>query len=125
MKYAVDTEAKNFLPAGHLDNSVDNYWRPSRWSESEGHAAIEIAGTPEGVVGRPTLATAQKGKRPLAAILRYLTLYCDDILKAFPAGKVPPVEMVSLRTEEEMEPYLREPMSKGWKTVYRLPKIGC
>ena len=124
MSRAVDTEAVNFLPPGHLDNSVDNYWRPSRWSESEGHAAIEIAGTPEGVVGRPTAATAQKGKRPLAAILRYLTLYCDDILAAFPAGKVPPTEMVSLRTDAELEPYLREPMSEGWRPVYGLPRIG-
>ena len=24
----------------------------------------------------------------------------------------------------EMEPYLREPLSKGWKSVYGLPRIG-
>jgi creatinine amidohydrolase len=60
----------------------------------------------------------------VAAILRYLTLVNDEILARFPAGTVPPVEMVTLRTAEEMEPYLREPLSPGWKTVYALPRIG-
>jgi len=103
---------------------VDPYGRPSRWSEGEGQSAIEIAATPEGVVGKPTHATAKKAKRPIAAILRYLTMVQDDILAAFPAGTVPPVEEVTLRTQEEMEPFLREPLSKGWRTVYALPRIG-
>ena len=60
----------------------------------------------------------------MAAILRYLTLLNDQILAAFPPGTVPPVEEVTLRTEQEMEPYLREPLSPGWKPVYRLPRIG-
>lgn len=124
MKHAVDTEGKQYLPIGHFDTSVDMYQRPHRWSEGEGHFAIEIAATPEGVVGKATHATAQKGKRPMVAILRYLTLLCDDILTAFPAGTVPPVEEVTLRTAKDMEPYLREPLSKGWKSVYGLPKIG-
>ncbi|MBW2327878.1 MAG: creatininase family protein, partial [Deltaproteobacteria bacterium] len=93
---------------------VDPYSRPSRWSEGEGHFAIEIAATPEGVVGKATHGTAEKAKRPVAAILKY----------AFPAGTVPPVEEVTLRTEAEMEPYLREPLSEGWKPVYGLPSIG-
>jgi hypothetical protein len=29
-----------------------------------------------------------------------------------------------LRTAKEMEPYLKEPFSPGWKSVYELPKIG-
>jgi creatinine amidohydrolase/Fe(II)-dependent formamide hydrolase-like protein len=124
MQYAVDTEPVSFLPPGHMGNSVDSIARPSRWSEAEGQAAIEIAGTPEGVVGSPTKGDARKARRPVAAILRYLTLLCDEILEVFPAGKVPPVEMVSLRSAQEMEPYLREPLSEGWKSVYGLPRIG-
>jgi creatinine amidohydrolase len=76
------------------------------------------------VVGKATHGTAEKAKRPVAAILRYLTLLNDQILEAFPAGTVPPVEEVTLRTEAEMEPYLREPLSEGWKPVYQLPRIG-
>jgi 3-dehydro-scyllo-inosose hydrolase len=124
MKKAVDTTTKPYLPVGRFDNSVDNFHRPQRWSESEGHAAIEIFGTPEGVVGCPTRATAGKAKRPIVGILKYVTLCIDQILEAFPAGKVPPVEKVTLRSAAEMAPYLKEPLSKGWKPVYQLPKIG-
>jgi len=124
MAYAVDTEGRSYLPEGHFDKSVDPFGRPSRWSEGEGHFAIEIAATPEGVVGKARSATADKAKRPLAAILRYLTLLNDQILEAFPAGTVPPVEEVTLRTAAEIEPYLREPLSAGWKPVYGLPRIG-
>lgn len=124
MSHAVNTQSKNYLPEGHFDTSVDMFGRPHRWSEGEGHFAIEISGTPEGVVGLAKNATAKKAKRPMVAILRYLTLLCDDILKTFPAGTVPPVEEVTLRSAEEMEPYLREPMSPGWRSVYSLPKIG-
>jgi hypothetical protein len=124
MRYAVDTEGKAYLPDGHFDKSVDPFSRPSRWSEGEGHFAIEIAATPEGVVGQATHGSAEKAKRPVAAILKYLTLLNDQILEVFPAGTVPPVEEVTLRTEAEMEPYLREPLSEGWKPVYGLPRIG-
>ena len=124
MAYAVDTEAEHFLPQGHMDTSVDNLSRPSRWSEAEGHIGIEMASTPEAVVGLATRGDPDKAKRPVAAILKYLTLVNDEILEAFPPGTVPPVEKITLRTAEEMEPYLREPQSPGWKSVYSLPRIG-
>ena len=115
MALAEETEGMAFLPSGHFDTAVDAHRRPHKWSEGEGQMAIELAATPEGVVGQPTLATARKAKRPIAAILSYLTLTTDQILEAFPPGTVPPVEEVTLRTEEEMEPYLKEPGSPGWK----------
>ena len=121
MSLAKDTQGISYLPDGHFDKSVDPFRRPHKWSEGEGHAAIEITATPEGVVGKPTLATARKAKRPIAAILRYLTLVHDEILQAFPAGKVPPVDKITLRSREEMEPYLKEPLSPGWKSIYELP----
>jgi creatinine amidohydrolase len=76
------------------------------------------------VVGKPSLGDPRKAKRPIAAILKYLTLTVDHILAAFPPGTVPPVEKVTLRTEKEMEPFLKEPGSPGWKSVYELPYIG-
>ena len=124
MKYAVDTEGESLLPDGHFDTSVDPYRRPQQWQQGEGHSAIERAAVPEGVVGKPTRATAQKAKRPIAAILKYLTLVHDEILENYPSGKLPPVEKISLRDPKEMEPFLREPMSKGWKSVFELPYIG-
>ncbi len=124
MEHAVETTPVSFMPGGHMDTSVDSYGRPSRWSECEGHTAIEFFGTPEGVVGKPTLGDAEKAKRPVVAICRYLTLLIDEILEAFPPGKVPPVEKFTFRTEKEMEPFLKEPMSDGWKPVYALPRLG-
>ena len=124
MDHAVDSEPVSFLPGGHMDTSVDAYSRPSRWSESEGHAAIEMFSTPEGVVGKPTLGDAEKAKRPMIAIMRYLTLLIDEIREAFPPGTVPPIEKLTFRTEAEMAPFLKEPQSEGWKPVYALPRIG-
>jgi creatinine amidohydrolase len=124
MNYAVDGRSKSYLPDGHFDTSVDPYRRPHRWSEGEGHAAIEIKSTPHGSVGRASLASAEKAKRPVAAILKYLSLKVDQILEKFPPGKIPPVEETTLRSKEDMEPFLKKPGSRGWKSVYALPKIG-
>ena len=124
MSVVEDAEGESFLPEGHFDTSVDPFRRPHRWSEGEGHFAIERFATPAGVVGKPSLASARKAKRPIAAILKYLTLLNDQILEAFPAGTLPPVDKVTLRTPEELEPFLKEPFSKGWKSVYELPHIG-
>ena len=124
MEHASDTETRSYLPGGHFDTSVEPFRRPHRWSEGEGHAPIEIVAQPVGVVGKATLGDPKKAKRPIAAILKYLTLVNDQILETFPPGKVPPVEEVTLRSAKEMEPYLKEPESDGWKPVYGLPKIG-
>jgi len=124
MTVAQDAEGESYLPEGHFDKSVEPFRRPHRWSEGEGHFAIERHATPEGVVGKPSLASAEKAKRPIAAILEYLTLVVDQILEVFPPGKVPPVEKVTLRKEKEMKPFLKEPLSKGWKSVYELSHCG-
>ncbi len=119
---AVDTKPRSYLPDGHLDKAVDGLGRPSKWSDGQGHMPIELASTPEGIVGKATLGEAEKVERPVAYFLEYLTLLCNEILEVFPPGKVPPVEEVTFRTAKEMEPYLRTPGSKGWKPVYGLVK---
>ena len=112
------------MPDGHFDKSVDPFARPSKWSEGQGHFPIELSSVPEGVVGRPTHGDAQKAKRTIAAILSYLTLVHDEILTAFPAGKLPPVEASTMRTEKEMQPYLKEPFTEGWRPIYAIQKMG-
>lgn len=124
MDKAVDTQGENFLPGGHFDTSVDPWRRPHKWSEGQGHFPVERMGTPEGVVGKPTLSSAAKGKRPIAAILKYLTLVVEQIIEAYPSGKLPPIDKITLRDPESLKPFLQEPMSKGWKSVYELPKLG-
>jgi creatinine amidohydrolase len=124
MKYAEETKVEGFLPDGHFDKAVDPFARPSRWSEGQGHSPIELASVPEGVVGRPTIGTAQKAKRTIAAIVSYLTLINDEILAAYPAGQLPPVERTTMRTAEEMAPYLKEPFTPGWRPIYSIRKMG-
>ena len=48
----------------------------------------------------------------------------DEIMKAFPPGKLPPVEGTTLRTAAEMEPYFREPFTDGWRSIYAIRKMG-
>lgn len=124
MSVVQDADGISLLPDGHMDKSVEPFRRPCRWSEGEGHIAIERHATPEGIVGSPSKATAEKAKRPIAAILKYLTLLHDEILETYPAGTVPPVDKVTLRTPEEMAPFLKEPFSEGWKSIDELPRIG-
>jgi creatinine amidohydrolase/Fe(II)-dependent formamide hydrolase-like protein len=124
MHYAEETKVEGFLPDGHFDKAVDPFARPSRWSEGQGHFPIELASVPEGVVGRPTIGTAGKAKRVIAAICSYLTLINDEILEAFPPGKLPQIEKTTMRTAEEMIPYLKEPFTEGWKPIYAIPKTG-
>jgi creatinine amidohydrolase len=124
MDKVVDTWGESYLKDGHFDLSVDPWGRPHRWSEGQGHFAVEKRATPSGVIGAPSTATARKAKRPIAAILEYTNMLVNDILEAFPPGEVPPIEMTTLRTEEEMAPYLKEPLSEGWKSVFELTPMG-
>jgi creatinine amidohydrolase/Fe(II)-dependent formamide hydrolase-like protein len=113
-----------YLPEGHFDKSVEDLLRPNTYRAAAGHIPLELVATPEAVVGKPTLARAGKTVRALAAICEYLDLLCDDILETWPPGTVPDPESTTFRTNKEMEPYLKEPGSEGWKSVYSLPKIG-
>ena len=80
----------------------------------------EVNAQPEGVVGRATLAEAQKAKRPVAAALSYLTLLINDILKTFPPGTVPPIEEITLFQKKEVEGYLKKLGEEGYKNPYQL-----
>ncbi|MFC1543168.1 3-dehydro-scyllo-inosose hydrolase [Candidatus Neomarinimicrobiota bacterium] len=121
---AQETRVEGYLPDGHFDKAVDPFARPSKWSEGQGHFPIELASVPEGIVGRPNISKANKAKKTIAAILSYLTLVNDEILEAFPPSKLPPIEGTTMRTEKEMEPYLKEPFSEGWRPIYAIRKMG-
>jgi creatinine amidohydrolase len=124
MQLAEETTVEGYLPDGHFDKAVDPFARPSKWSEGQGHFPTEMGSIPEGVVGRPTIGKAEKAKRTIAAIVSYLTLVHDEISEAFPAGKLPPIDKTTMRTEKEMEPYLKEPFTEGWRPIYSIQKMG-
>jgi creatinine amidohydrolase len=60
----------------------------------------------------------------VVAICEYIRMLQSEILETWPAGTVPEPEKITFRTNKEMEPYLKEPGTAGWKSVYCLPKIG-
>lgn len=121
MQYAVDTSPRGYLPDGHFNKSANQLaYRPNLWWSVRNNSPLEFVATPEGVVGRATLADAAKAKRPVAAALSYLSLLIDDILERFPAGQLPPIEEVTLFREEEIAGYLRKPDETGYKNPYRL-----
>ena len=66
----------------------------------------------------------KKAKRPIAAILSYLTLCVDQIMDAYPSGKLPPIDQITLRDPKDLEPFLKEPYAPGWKSVFELPQMG-
>lgn len=127
MDYAVDTGPMSdfkYLPDGHFDKSVEDLYRPNTYKSRAGDIPLELLATPEAVVGKATLAKAERAKRPVVAICEYLVLLQSEILETWPAGTVPDPGKTTFRTNREMEPYLKEPGSPGWKSVFSLPKIG-
>ena len=127
MDYAVDTGLHpefKYLPDGHFDKSVEDLYRPNTYKSRAGDIPLELVATPEAVVGKASLAEAEKAKRSVVGICEYLVLLQNEILQTWPAGTVPDPEKTTFRTNKEMEPYLKEPGSPGWKSVYSLRKIG-
>jgi len=121
MSKAVDTRPRGYLPDGHFNKSANQQvHRPNLWYSVRNNVPLEVVATPEGVVGSPTRATAEKARRPVAAALRYLTLLNDHILETFPPGVLPPVEEVTLYRDEEIAGYLKKPGEPGYKNPYRL-----
>lgn len=124
MDYVEDGAGRGVIPNGgeHFDGSVDAWRRPSRWEDGEGTSVLAMVATPNGVAGKSTLATADKLKKPYLAIMKYVVMLIEEYLEAFPPGEVPDPEETTFRTREELEPYLKEPHSEGWKSVYSLPR---
>lgn len=120
MKYAVDTKPKGYMPPGHLDKSADAHNCPNRWYSAIGQVPHEVNGTPEGVVGRATIASAKKAKKAVAAALEYLTLLHDTILDKYPPGKLPPIEEITLFKKEDVEGYMKKPGEPGYKNPFQL-----
>jgi creatinine amidohydrolase len=117
---AVDTQPYGFLPEGHIDKAGNLLHRPIAWYGQVGCGPIEVAAYKPGVVGKATLADAEKARAGVEALLDYLEKLVQDILKAFPAGKLPPAEQVSMRPREELDAVTKQPFGEGWRHLYTL-----
>ncbi len=120
MERAVDTEPHGYLPDGHVNKSAAQRSRPNLWWSVRNNSPLEFRSTPVGVVGRATLADADKAKRAVAGAVSYLTLVNEHLLETFPPGVLPPIEEVTLFTEEEIEGYLKRPEEPGYRNPYQL-----
>ncbi|UCF60772.1 MAG: creatininase family protein [Anaerolineaceae bacterium] len=118
MDEAVDTEGESLFPPGHIDKSGSAYGLPIPFWQHVGASAIEVISTPEGVVGKSTLADPDKAKPGLNAMLDYLEKLITDIMKMYPPGVLPPTKKLSQRSEEEIQALLKGPLEEGGKHLY-------
>jgi len=65
---------------------------PSKGTSTWGWAGTEVLVYPEGVIGRPTLANAEKPSRALRLLMDYMVKLIGDIMTRFPAGQLPPLK---------------------------------
>ena len=93
------------------------YHRPIKGHEHIGLSGSEVNVYPEGVIGSPTLARAEKAYAGLNELLDYMCKLITDIMTAFPAGKLPPADMVTQRDPKEIEDLLKGPLNGG-KHIY-------
>lgn len=110
---AVDTTPRGFMPPEHTDVGGDIMHRPIPGHCQVGFGGIEVIMYPEGVIGKPTLADAEKARPGLEVLLDYLVKLHDDILAKFPPGVLPPAELVTQRPKEEVEALLKGPFNGG------------
>ncbi len=118
MEDAVDTKGISLMPPGHIDGSGSAYNRPIPFWQHMGASAIEVVATPQGVVGSATLADVQKAKPGLNAIMDYLEKLVNDIMQMYPPGKLPPTDLITQRTKEEIEALLKGPLVEGGRHLY-------
>lgn len=105
---------RHFNGPGEPNRNVIRYWA------HVGCLGSEIAIYPEGNLGPSTQSTAEKAKAGVEAVCDYLETLVNDILEAFPPGKLPPVEEFTHKSGPEFEACLKEPGSPGWKNLYTL-----
>ena len=118
MEDAVDTAGQSLMPPGHIDGSGSAYNRPIPFWQHMGASAIEVIVTPEGVVGSAKLANVDKARPGLNAIMDYLEKLVVEIMAMYPAGKLPPTDRITQRTQEEIEALLKGPLVKGGRHLY-------
>lgn len=120
MEDAVDTKGESLFPEGHIDKSGSAYDLPIPFWQHIGGSTIEVIATPEGVVGSATLASADKAKPGVEAMLDYLEKLVNDIMEMYPAGQLPPADRLSQRSPEELEAVLKGPNKPGGRHIYTI-----
>ncbi|MDR1587239.1 MAG: creatininase family protein [Treponema sp.] len=116
---AVKTRPWPMIPPGHTNNSAETNTGPIKWYNAYGAVGLEAICTPEGVIGDPTKADAEKARKGIEHILDYLEKLVNDILVKYPAGQLPPIEKVTQRKREDIEAVIKGP-ARGGRHLYTL-----
>jgi len=119
MAHAEDTNVKGFLPPGHVDRGGDIYGYPIPGHCQVGNCGIECVTFPEGVLGKATLAKAEKAYESIEKVCDYLEKLISDLLGVFPVGKLPAGDLMSQRGKEEIDALLKGPLNGG-KHLYTI-----
>ena len=80
-----------------MDGGGEVYHSPIKGHEHVGLSGTEVLVYPEGVIGSPTLASAEKAFKGLDVLLDYMCKLIDDIMTRFPAGQLPPASKTTMR----------------------------
>jgi len=119
LEKAVDTTPHGFLPPDQVDKGGDVYHAPIKGHEQVGFGGLEVIMTPEGVLGKPSLADPAKAEAGLNALLDYMVRLINDILERFPPGQLPPTDKVTMRDPAEIEAVLKGPL-RGGRHIYTI-----
>ena len=111
MADAVNVTPKSNLPIEHCDSIGGGLQRPIKYFDQIGNVGLETLEFPDGVLGSPKLADANKVREALEFYMDYVVKLHDDILRIYPPGKLP--ENMSQRPKEEIEALLKGPYAKG------------
>ena len=118
MEDAVDTKGRVSSRRVISMRRVQLMVSPIPFWQHVGASTIEPVATPEGVVGKATLADPDKAIPGVSAVLDYLEKLITDIMEKYPVGKLPPVDKVTQRSKEEIEALLKGPFEEGGKHLY-------
>lgn len=116
---AVVTMAAPMLPPGHINNSAERGAGPIKWYNAFGAVGMECICTPEGVIGDPRDASAEKARPGVEKTLDYLERLVNDILGKYPAGQLPPIEKVTQRRRDDIEAVIKGP-TNGGRHIYTI-----
>lgn len=117
---AISTKPAPLLPPGHINNSAERGTGPIKWYNAFGSCGMECICQPEGVIGDARLASADKAIPGIENTLEYLKKLVDDILMKYPAGTLPPIEMMTQRKREDIEAVIKGPNEPGGRHIYTL-----
>ena len=65
-------------------------------------------------------ADAEKARKGVEMTLDYLEKLVNDIITKYPAGELPPIDMMTQRKREDIEAVIKGPNEPGGRHIYTL-----